>query len=161
MREFSNAVRNKFTGLGVTITNEGRFLTGKGNELVFEGDQFITAKFPNGVELTVKEFPQYDNPIRNRKLHPISGYPVESYRFTILNIGMKDGKSNLRKVVKKGSDMVMWHVAGSTDPFGLTAKSINTLRSSGIDGYQVHFLSECGIMLQDPTSCAELILNLD
>jgi hypothetical protein len=161
MREFSEAVRKKFTGLGVTITNEGRFLTGSGNELVFEGDQFITAKFPNGVELTVKEFSQYDNPIRHRKLHPKSGKPVESYRFTILNIGQKDGKSNMRKVVKKGSEMAMWHVAGSTDPYAGISKNISTMRSSGIDGYEVHFLSECGLMLQDPTSCAELILSLD
>lgn len=161
MREFSDAIRNKFTGLGVTITNEGRFLTGSGNEYTFEGDQFITAKFPNGNELTVKHFPPYDDLVRNRELHPKTKKPIESYRFTILNIGMKDGKSNLRKVAKKGSEMVMWHVAGSTDPFAGISKSINTMRSNAIDGYQVHFLSECGLMLQDPTSCAELIFNID
>ena len=59
----------------------------------------------------------------------------------------------------KDSDMAMWHVCGSTDPYGGVSKSINVQRSSGIDGYEVHFLSQCGIMVEDPTSCGELVLR--
>jgi hypothetical protein len=161
MREFDRAITDKAKGLGFLVVNEGRFISGSGQELVFEG-QFKTVKFLNGVELTVKEFAPYDDIIRNRTLHPKSLKPLESYRFTILNFGKnKDGKSNIRKVCKKDSDMAMWHVCGSTDPMGGVAKSISTMRSSGIDGYEVHMLSECGLMLQDPTSCGELIMQLD
>jgi len=135
-------------------------VSGSGQELTFQG-QFTTVKFLNGIELTVKEFSEYDDIVRNRQLHPVSKKPLESYRFTILNFGQKNGKSNIRKVVKKNSDNAMWHVAGSTTPFGDVAKSISTMRSSGIDGYQVHLLTECGVQLEDPTSSGELIMRLN
>lgn len=160
MIEFDRAITEKASSLGFMVVNEGRFISGKGMELTFEG-QFRTVKFPNGIELTVKEFPPYDDLIRNRTLHPTTKRPIESYRFTILNIGRKDGESNIKKVVKKDREMVLWHEAGSMDPTGNSAKSINTMRSSSKDGYAVHMLSECGIMLTDPTSCGELIMSLD
>ena len=79
---------------------------------------------------------------------------------SILNFGRKNGRSNIRKVAMKDSDMAMWHVNGSTDPYGGVAKSISTMRSTGIDGYEVHFLCQCGIMVEDPTSCGELIMRV-
>lgn len=159
MREFDRAMKEYNRGNNITITDHGTFITGKGDELVVDG-YFRTVKFMNGIELTVKEFEPYDDIIRNRELHPITKKPIESYRFTILNFGRKNGKSNIRKVAMKDSDMAMWHVCGSTDPYGGVAKSINIQRSSGIDGYEVHFLSQCGIMVEDPTSCGELILRI-
>jgi hypothetical protein len=114
----------------------------------------------NGIELTVKEFSPYDDIVANRALHPLTKKPIESYRFTILNFGRKNGKANIRKVAMKDSEMAMWHVSGSTDPYGGVANSINTQKSSGIDGYEVHFLAQCGIMVEDPTSCGELILRI-
>jgi hypothetical protein len=162
MRMFSDAVNNKFKSLGVTIVNEGRFISGSGNELVFTGDQWITANFPNGTSLTVKEFAPYDDLILHGTLHPVSLRPIESYRFTILNFGTNgDGKSNIQKVVKRDSEDMMWHVAGSIDPTANPAKSLNTSRSSGIDGFEIHALSEEGIVMKDPTASAELIFSLD
>jgi hypothetical protein len=55
----------------------------------------------------------------------------------------------------------MWYTGGSVAPGQGHAKSINTLRSSGKDGYSVHFLSEQGIMMADPTSSGELILDAE
>lgn len=159
MREFDRAMKEYNKGNNITITDHGTFITGKGSELVVDG-YFRTVKFMNGIELTVKEFEPYDDIVRNREYHPITGKPIESYRFTILNFGRKNGKSNIRKVCMKDSDQIMWHVCGSTDPMGGVAKSIMTQRSSGIDGYEVHFLSQCGIMVEDPTSCGELILRV-
>lgn len=160
MIEFDRAITAQAKNLGFLVVNEGRFISGKGMELTFEG-QFRTVKFPNGLELTVKEFPPYDDIVRNRTKHPVSQRPLESYRFTILNIGRKDGESNIKKVVKRDRDLALWHEAGSIDPNGISAKSISTMRSSPVDGYAVHMLSECGIMLADPTSCGELIMTLD
>lgn len=158
MREFDRAIKEYARGNNITVTDHGTFVTGSGAELGFTG-YFRTVTFMNGIELTVKEFPPYDDIIRNRELHPITKKPIESYRFTILNFGRKNGRSNIRKVAMKDSDMAMWHVCGSTDPMGGVASSINVQRSSGIDGYEVHFLSQCGIMVEDPTSCGELILR--
>jgi hypothetical protein len=157
MREFDRAIQDYASGNGITVDNHGTFITGSGDELEFTG-YFKTVHFLNGVSLTVKEFPPYDDIIRNRALHPVTKKPLESYRFTILNFGHKDGKANIRKVALKDSEMSMWHVAGSVDPSGVVANSTKTQRSSGIDGYTVHYLSECGVMVEDPTSCGELIL---
>jgi len=160
MREFHRAVVEEQNAQGITVTDHGTFITGGGQELTFQG-QFTTVKFLNGIELTVKEFPEYDDINRNRQLHPVTQKPLESYRFTILNFGRKNGKSNIRKVVKKNSENAMWHVAGSTTPFGEVANSMSTMRSSGIDGYEVHMLTECGVQLEDPTSSGELIMRLN
>ena len=159
MREFDRAMKEYNNSNGITITDHGTFITGKGSELTIDG-HFKTVKFMNNIELTLKEFPLYDDRVRNRKKHPTSGKPVESYRFTFLNFGYKEGVANIRKVVAKDSANAMWHVSGSTSPTGGVTSDINTMKSSGIDGYKVHFLSEQGLQLEDPLSCGELIMKV-
>ncbi len=160
MRTITDAVLEKYKNYGIVVTDNAAFVDASGTSIEFK--QFKTIIFPNGIELVVKEFSPYDDTVRNRTLHPVSGYPIESYRFTIMNIGKgPSGKSNLRKVAKANSDNAMWHVCGSTTPFGDVAKSISTMRSSSIDGYEVHFLAEVGIQLEDPTSCGELIFDVN
>ena len=152
MREFDRVLRQKASGYNLVDT---KFINGSGQNLTL-GGQFTTYKGLNGVEITLKHFPVYDNPVFNRKLHPISGKPLESYRMTFVDFGMRDGESNLRKVVRKDRELVMWHVAGSVAPGSGHAKSISTLRANAKDGYQVNFLSEQGVMLGDPTTSGEL-----
>lgn len=159
MREFDRAIKEYAKGNNITVTTSGTFISGSGDELDFDG-YFKTVHFMNGISLSVKEFAPYDDIVRNRTVHPKTLKPLESYRFTIMNIGKdKNGNANLRKTALTDSEMMMWHVAGSTDPFGGVAKSVSTMRASGIDGYDVHFASECGIMLGDPTSAGELIMR--
>jgi len=160
IREFNRAVIARQNELGITITNSGTFITGTGDNLTLTG-HFKKVEFLNGVSLTVKEFSPYDDKVRNRTLHPVTKKPIESYRFTILNFGTVKGKANIRKVAKKNSENAMWHVCGSTTPFGEVAASISTMRSTGLDGYEVHMLAEVGIQLQDPTSCGEMIMRLN
>jgi hypothetical protein len=155
MREFDRVLREKASGYTLVDT---KFITGNGQELTL-GGQFVTYKGLNGVELTLKHFPIYDNPTFNRELHPVTGKPLESYRMTFLDIGNRDGEANLQKVVRKDREFVMWHIAGSVAPGSGHAKSISTLRANAKDGYSVEFLSEQGIMLKDPTSCGELYMD--
>ncbi len=156
MREFDRVIKEKASSLNLIDT---KFLTGSGQELTL-GGQFTTYKMTNGIELTVKHFPAYDNIVNNRKLDPISGKPLESYRFTILDFGMRDGESNIVKVVRRDRELVQWYTGGSVSPSG-HAKSINTLRSNAKDGYAVHFLGEVGIMVRDPRACGELIKDAE
>lgn len=161
MREFDRAIKDHARGNNITVTDSGTFITGSGDSLKLTG-YFKTVEFLSGISLTVKEFPPYDDIVRNRTLHPVTKKPIESYRFTILNFGSTaKGKSNIRKVAKANSENAMWHVCGSTTPFGDVAKSASTMRSSPIDGYEVHMLAEVGIQLEDPTSCGELIMDLN
>lgn len=157
LREFDRVLRDKASGYTLTDTV---FVTGTGQNLTL-GGQFTTYKGLNGVELTLKHLPLYDDPIHNRKLHPVTGKPLESYRITIVDIGNRDGEANLRKVVRKGREMVMWYTGGSVAPGVGFATSVNTLRSNAKDGCAVHFLSEQGLMLADPTTSMELICDAE
>lgn len=157
MKELDRVLRAKVSGYSLIDTH---FVSGSGQDLTL-GGQFTTYKMLNGIELTLKHFPIYDNTTYNRKLHPISGKPLESYRMTFIDYGTRDGEANLMKVVRKDREMVMWHVAGSVAPGAGHASSKTTLRSNAKDGYTVNFLSEQGIMLKDPTSSGELICDAE
>lgn len=132
------------------------FITGSGQELGL-GGQFKTYEGLNGTRITLKHLPLYDNQVTNRQLHYKTNRPIESYRFTILDFGIHGGESNIMKMYKKDSEMVLWHTAGSVDPYGNTAKSTSTMRSNNEDGYGVHMLTECGIMIKNPLACGELV----
>jgi hypothetical protein len=156
MREFDRVLKEKMGAFNLIDT---KFITGNGQELTL-GGQFTTYRMTNGIELTVKHLPLYDDIVHNRKLHPITGKPVESYRFTFLDFGTRDGEANVVKVARKDREMVMWHTGGSVTPGAGYGKSINTLRSNAKDGYSVHFLGEVGIMVRDPRACGELIMDI-
>lgn len=157
LKEFDRVLREKASSYTLVDTH---FVTGSGQELTV-GGQFTTYKMLNGITLTIKHFPFYDNLYHNRKRHPISGKPIESYRMTFLQDGMIDGEPNIVKVVRKDREFVMWHVAGSVAPGVGHAKSVSTLRANGRDGYEVFFLGEMGIMMKNPTSGGELICDCE
>jgi hypothetical protein len=152
--EFDRAMRED--AAQYTLMPSNTFIGGSGQEMILQG-QFVQYKGPNGITLTLKKLPLYDNITTERQMHWKSGRPITSYRFTILDFGRKDGKSNITKVYKKDSEQIMWHTAGSVDPMGRPGKSSNEMRSNGRDGYSVYCLSESGIRIDNPTSCGELI----
>jgi hypothetical protein len=161
MIEFNRAIKEEFQTMNITITNEGRFVTGKGMDLTF-GSQFKTVIFPTGLELTVVEFPPYDDIVRHRTLHPVSKKPLESYRFTVLNIGRNgEGEANIQKVVRQGREMMMWNEGGSISIDGKASSSLSSQSSNSFDGAVGHMISECGLIVKDPTRCGELIMNID
>ena len=156
MREFDRILKEKVVNMSLIDTV---FVTGSGDNLTF-GGQFKTFKMTNGIELTLKYFPLYDDLMYNRKLHPVTKKPLESYRMTFLDLGRRDGEANIVKVVRKDREFVTWTTGGAVLPSGY-GKSINTLRSNGKDGYTVYFLGEMGIMLRDPRACGELIMEAE
>lgn len=157
MRELDRVLRAKASSYTLV---DSKFVTGSGQNLTL-GGQFTSYKGLNGIELTLKHFPFYDNIVHHRKLHPVSGKPLESYRMTFLDISTRDGQPNIRKVVRKDREMVMWYTGGSVAPGAGHAKSKSTLRSNAKDGYSVHFLTEQGIMVADPTTCGELYCDAE
>ena len=154
MREFDRVLKEKMANMNLIDTV---FVTGSGDNLTF-GGQFKTYKMSNGIELTLKYFPLYDNLVYNRQLHPVTLKPLESYRMTFLDLGRRDGEANVVKVVRKDREFVNWCTAGSVTPSGY-AHSNTEVRSNAKDGYAVHFLGEMGIMLRDPRACGELICD--
>jgi len=157
MREFDRVLKSKVNTMNLQDTV---FVSGSGQNLVL-GGQFVTYKMTNGIELTLKHFPLYDDTVHNRKLHPISGKPLESYRFTFLDISRRDGEANIVKVVRKGRELVQWYTGGSVAPGSGYGNAITTLRSNAKDGYSVHFMGDYGIMVRDPRACGELICDAE
>lgn len=153
---FDRAMKESI-GLRNFVVQDTKFITGSGQELSL-GGQFTSYKGLNGTEITLMHMPLYDDPVINRKKHPITGRPLESYRATFIDFGMYDGESNIQKVARAGRDQVVWTTAGSVDPSG-HSKSKSNVRSNTTDGYAVHMLSETGILLQNPMSCGELICD--
>ena len=135
MREFDRILKEKAATMNLIDT---KFISGSGQALVL-GGQFVTYKMTNGIELTLKHFPLYDDTTYNRMLHPVSGKPLESYRMTFLDLGRRDGQANIVKVVRKDLRWlsgIPWFLA----PGAGIARMHSTVRSNAKDGYAVHFL---------------------
>lgn len=156
IREFDRILKEKVASFNMIDTH---FVTGSGQDLVL-GGQFTTYKMTNGIELTLKRCPMFDNMELFRQLHPLTGKPLMSYTFLFVDLGNRDGQPNIVKVCRKGREFVQWCTGGSVIPSGY-ANSINTLRSNSRDGYQVHFLGEEGIMLRNPLSCGILYCDAE
>lgn len=138
-------------------TVDSKFLHGSGQEMKL-GAQFISYVGLNGDTITLKECPMYNEVIRNRQLHPQTGRPVESYKATFLNFKSYGQESNIQKVYHKGREMSTMYIEGLCSPFGMKKGGTGAVP---VDGYEFHALSECGIMLKDPTDAGQLILDVD
>jgi len=136
---------------------DSKFITGSGQELAL-GAQFKTYVGLNGDKITLKECPLYNSTIRSRQLHPQTGKPVESYKATFLNFKLgSNGESNVQKVYHKGREMSSTYIEGLCSPYGMKKSGTS---SSPVDGYEFHVLSECGLMIKDPTDAGQLILDI-
>ena len=107
LREFDKVLKQKAEGMRLIDTV---FVTGSGQDLKL-GGQFKTYAMTNGIELTVKYASCFDDLIHNRKLHPVTGKPLESYKFVIVDFGTRDGEANVVKVARKGRELVMWNTS--------------------------------------------------
>jgi hypothetical protein len=155
MNLFDQAMKRSASAFTVV---DSKFITGQGQELKLEG-QFISYTGLNGDVITLKECPLYNDTVNNRQRHPFFGKPVESYKATFLNFKLnKNGESNIQKIYHKGREMASTYIEGLASPFGMKKSGTS---SSPVDGYEFHCLSECGIMVQDPTNCGQLLLDID
>ena len=154
MNEFDKAMKKSASNF---LLVDSKFITGSGQELAL-GAQFKTYVGLNGDKITLKETPLYNNVVRNRQLHPQTGKPAESYKATFLNFKIgSNGESNVQKVYHKGREMASSYIEGLCSPFGMKK---NSTAASPVDGYEFHVLSECGLMLKDPTDAGQLILDV-
>lgn len=137
---------------------DSKFVHGEGQNLSL-GGQFMKYTGLNGDTIELKEYLPYNSTVRNRQLHPQTGKPVESYKATFLNFKTySKGEPNIMKVYTKGRETVSWYIEGAYGPYG---PKKNGSGSSAVDGYEFHIMTECGIMLKDPTDAAQLLLDVD
>lgn len=156
MNLFDQAMKN--SAAQYTLV-DSKFVSGSGQNLGL-GGQFMKYTGLNGDSIELKEYLPYNSTVRNRLLHPQTGKPAESYKATFLNFKSysKNGEPNIQKVYTKGRETVSWYIEGAYGPYG---PKKNGTGASTVDGYEFHVMTECAIMLKDPTDAAQLILDVD
>ena len=116
------------------------------------GFQFVEYKAPMGVTVKINVNPIYDDPVRNKILHPLGGV-AESYRFDIYYIGSPD-QPNIQIAKIKGEEDIRGIQRGLRDPY--------TGRRGGDMAYDedsavIHRWAVLGSLVLDPNRTLSLI----
>lgn len=117
------------------------------------GFQFTEFKAPNGVTVKVEVDPFYDDPVRNKILHPNGGV-AESYRYDILYIGTTD-QPNIQLARIKGQPEIRGYQWGLRNPF--TGQITNDNMSYDEDSAIIHRMWTGGVFILDPTRTISII----
>lgn len=120
------------------------------------GYQFVKYTFANGGSLELIHNPLYDDRDINFEIDPVSGYPIESQRFTFLDFSSGGVDGNNIEWVDKQNGFKVGYIQGLHNPFGPTA---NQAMAHAGDWYSMHCQKQFGIHIQDITKCGELILR--
>jgi len=120
------------------------------------GFQFTEFRAPNGVTIKVEVDPIYDDPIRNKVLHPEGGV-AESYRYDILYIGNAD-QPNIQLARIKGNPELRSYQWGLRNPF--TGQLNNMNMSFDEDSAVIHKMWTGGIFILDPTRTISIIPSI-
>lgn len=160
MLQFHKAVQDRFAKSGFLQIVDDTFIQKSSsdyhsNALSF-GFQYTTFKMANGIELQLIHNPLYDDREINFEIDPISGYPVESQRFTFLDFSGESGDSNVC-IMNKKDGYTFNYINGLFGPTG-PANGENFTSSHSGDYYEMHVGKVCGVHINDITKCGELIL---
>jgi hypothetical protein len=158
--QFHKAVLDTVSGWAAfQLQGDGVNLVRKANSPLHEnalsaGFQFVEFQAPNGVKVKIDVDPYYDDPVRNKIMHP-NGGPAFSYRYDIFDIGTMD-QPNIFKCAVKGQegDMTSYEW-GLRNPF--TGQMGNPYMSHDEDSATIHKMTTTGICVLDPTRTMSLI----
>ena len=118
--------------------------------------QFVEWRAPNGVIVKIEVDPFYDDPVRNKILHPNGGV-AESYRYDILYIGSMD-QPNIQLATIADSPELRGYEWGLRNPF--TGQITNDNMSHDEDSATIHRMWAGGVFVLDPTRTMSLIPNV-
>ena len=156
--QFHKAVLNEVSGWTQFVTDGNAAIIKKtGSNLhsnaLAAGFQFVEYLAPNNVRVKVDVDPYYDDPVRNKVLHPNGGVAM-SYRYDIMYIGTMD-QPNIFKCKIKGDDEYRSYQWGLRNPF--TGQKNNPYMSFDEDSAVIHRMATLGICVLDPTRTMSLI----
>lgn len=105
--QFHKAILNTVSGWTQFVTDGNPAIIEKTNSTLHSnalsaGFQFVEYKAPNGVRVKLETDPWYDDPVRNKVMHPNGGV-AQSYRYDIMYIGTPD-QPNIQKCKIKGQE---------------------------------------------------------
>lgn len=121
------------------------------------GFQFVEYKAPNGVTLKIQvESAMYDDPVRNKILHPNGGV-AESYRYDIMSIGSMD-QPNIQLAACKNSPEIRGYRWGLRNPFTGEINNMNMAYTE--DSAEIHRMWTGGVFILDPTRTMSIIPDI-
>ena len=115
--------------------------------------QFVEWRAPMGVIVKVEVDPFYDDPVRNKIIHPDGGV-AESYRYDIMYAGDMD-QPNIQLAKAKNSPEMRGYQWGFRNPF--TGGMNNNNMSYDEDSCVVHGMWTGGVFILDTTRVVSLI----
>jgi len=118
------------------------------------GFQFVEFQAPNGVTVQIKVDSRYDDPVRNKIMHP-NGGPAYSYRYDIFDMGNMDQPNIFKCGVNDMKGDLTSYEWGLRNPF--TGQMGNPNASHDEDSATVHKMTTMGICVLDPTRTLSLI----
>ena len=111
---------------------------------------------PNGLHVKLNVDPFYDDPVRNKILHPQGGVAY-SYRFDIFYMGTMD-QPNIFKCAIKGQPEYRGYQWGLRNPF--TGQYGNQNMSFDEDSAVFHRMATLGVCVLDPTRTMSIIPSM-
>lgn len=159
--QFSKAVANLVSGWGVlnivgSANNPAiiqKTTSPLHNNALSAGFQFVELQFAMGITLSVRVNPMYDDPVRNKVIHPLGGV-AESYRYDIYHIGTED-QPNIQLCKIRGKEEYRGYQWGFRNPF--TGQYNNQNMSHDEDSATIHRMATLGVMVLDPTRTMHII----
>lgn len=117
------------------------------------GYMFVEYQSPMGAIVSIKVDKSYDDPVRNKVMHPDGGV-AESYRMDIYELGTPD-QPNIFKCTVKGQGEIRGFQSGFRDPFTGEVNIKNM--SYDEDSAVAHRMATLGVCVLDPTRTLSLI----
>jgi hypothetical protein len=160
MKEFAKAL-DTWTGGKSIVRNSEDFLAkdpkGVHANSLRTGYQFTEYALPNGGTFKLIHNPLNDDQEIHRDIDPLTGYPLQSQRITILDVTGGNGQSINKKdnicLVRKNKVYGTTIVEGRYGPGGEISKNP---KHSG-DHYRVDISDSVGVEIKDPTVTGELV----
>lgn len=164
MKEFAKAL-DIWSGGKAIVRDSSTFISkdakGVHNNSLRAGYQYTVYDLPNGGSFRLVHNPLYDDRSLHRDIDPLTGYPLESQRITILDVtGGNDQSINSKDnifLVRKNKVYGSTIIEGRYGPGGVLSKQA---KHSG-DYYEVHISDSIGIQVTDPTVTGELIKTVN
>lgn len=122
------------------------------------GAQFTRYNGPHGVTIDLMHNPMYDSREYCKRMHPeYPNLPIDSARFTFLNLGRTNGEANIKML--KVKDTFRWgYVAGTHTPTGpVKGGQAGSLKA----GYDMFCEGTGGLWINDVTQCGEYIYDFE